>query len=268
MCKSLLSVDYAEYTKALAVKDELLLSNYETQRQGNPQAQPNPAIEHLLGQPVPPFITNLDPKTPPTSYHIYYSFDTVGYGKHMFYYKAKSPQEPRQTLYVLRAFKRHRYQIPETFLHRSTEFSRPCARVIVTPVSTPGTKAILVGRPLQVFNLTGRPILDQPDRLNKPTWGLRRFTYGGRQFVWMEAEGIAPRPLELYEVDKVWPKPGSKTGKKEHSIVGHRISWGESKWAMSKAAIIYIAGGVDQLFREYILAVQMTVIMVKHRGHQ
>lgn len=193
-------------------------------------------------------------------------------GSNLYYFKVKSDTPVHQTLYVLQAPKRSRYQIQQTTLHRSTEFLNPCARVLITPVRT--TDALRPeywkGRPLQVFGLTGRPVTEQPDRLERVGWGPRRFSYGGRNFVWMTESGNGKDeypPQTLYEVSKVWPKAGSRTGKKEHSVIGPKISWGEGKLGLSKCGKICIADGVDQLFREYILAVQLTRTAIVIYGH-
>lgn len=70
----------------------------------------------------------------------------------------------------------------------------------------------------------------------------------------------------LYEVKKEWPLPGSKTGKKGDECFTKKLAWTELKMGMKKVAILHVAGGVDQVFREFILASWMTREMVMLMG--
>jgi hypothetical protein len=231
-------------------------------------------MQHLLQNPVPFYTPTLDPRLPPYSFHVYVGADPA-FTQQIIYFKAKSagddkiPGSERQTLYVLQARKRPRYQIPLTTFHRSSEFTTPCIQVAVTGVKMGYSKydTMLKGRPMQFYTSTPRVIREEPDRLDKKGWGPRRFTYGGRQFAWVTESNDEGMPQSLYEIESVWPKPGSKTGKKEHKVVGRKLAWGENKMALKKLCVLHIAGGTDQLFREYILASQLTRLAIMFHGH-
>jgi hypothetical protein len=118
------------------------------------------------------------------------------------------------------------------------------------------------------YTASPRVINETPDRSRKTEWTNRRFEYAGRRFVWVDNEKRAnTAPQTLWEVAKVWDRPGSKTGKKEHETVGRRVCWGESVTGLKKMAVIHMVGGLDQTFREYILASQLTKMAIVIFGH-
>lgn len=200
---------------------------------------------------------------------MYHSGESLFPAGHIFYIKAKSDTPDRQTLYVLRAPKRHRYQIPLVTLHRSTEFVTPCMQVQIEAVRPNNGRgldmAFTRGRSFVVHGASKTPIVEKGDRVER-LWGNRRFRFAGREFVWVTPE----HPFDadtLYEVEKSWPKPGSKTGKREHKAVGRKLVWAEGKQSMKKIGLICMVGGLDQAFVEYILASQMAKMAVLHHGH-
>lgn len=72
---------------------------------------------------------------------------------------------------------------------------------------------------------------------------------------------------ELHEVSKVWPKPGSRTGKKDHQTLGRKLCWGDHTLGLKKVGVIQMVGGLDQMFREYLLASQLSRLAVVMHGH-
>lgn len=68
----------------------------------------------------------------------------------------------------------------------------------------------------------------------------------------------------LYETSRVWAKEGSKTGKMEDEVVGGRLCWGEKHSGMRTDHTIYCAGGLDQAFREHLLASQLARFVRTH----
>jgi hypothetical protein len=226
-------------------------------------------MQHLLQVPVPYYTPTLDPDLPAISYHIYISKESMIVGGHVYYLKAKSATDDRQTLYVLQAHKPSRYQMSTATLHRSAEFTNPCVRVAITGVkpSTDRVGSRLKGRPMQFRTPSPRVIVEKPDRLERQGWGPRRFSYGGRQFVWETEDKNEWHPQTLYEVEKTWPKQGSTTGKMEHKALERKLVWGENKGGMKKVAVINMVGGMDQVFREYLLASQLTRLAVVMHGH-
>jgi hypothetical protein len=245
------------------------LAKYQIDKASNPGLAPEPEMRHLLQTPVPPYTPTLDPNLPVLSYHIYVSREPWTIGGHLYYYKVKSATDDRQTLYVLQAHKRYLHQISTTTLHRSAEFTNVCVQATITGVR-PRSNHIalrLKGRPMQFYTPSSRVIREEPDRLEKTGWGPRRFTYGGRQFVWETEDKNEWRPQALYEVERTWPKPGSKSGRKEHKVVGKKLVWGEHRGGLKKVAVIHMVGGIDQVFREYLLASQLTRLAIITHGH-
>lgn len=201
------------------------------------------------------------------AYHIYSSGEAVFPTGHIFYFKAKTATADRQTLYVLQAPKKHRYQIPLVTLHRATEFTMPCVQVKIEAVKPEqhASYALLKGRSLTLYGSSSRPVFEKQDRVERQ-WGFRRFHFAGREFVW-ETQKNPYCPDTLYEVERSWPKAGSKTGKREHKAVGRRLVWGELKVGLKKTGIIHMVGGLDQVFVEYILASQLARLAVISYGH-
>lgn len=66
-------------------------------------------------------------------------------------------------------------------------------------------------------------------------------------------------PETLYEFTKDYPKPGSRTGKRLDDAKNSRpLVWGEKKKkGKVDSYTVHFAGGVDQVFREILLASQM-----------
>lgn len=226
-------------------------------------------MQHLLQNPVALYTPTLDPTLPDVTYNISMKAD-VQQQQNLYYYKVKLATDDRQTLYVLKVTKRRGYQIPIAMFHRSSEFMNSCIQITITPVAPQVYEFPLrsKGRPMEL-STSSRVIKEQPDQLEHDSWGLRRFTYGGRQFVWI-SEKNESHPQMLYEVEKTWPNPdsSSKTGEKEHKLVGRKLAWGKNKpMSWNKHHVLHMVGGMDQLFREYILASQLTRLAVMEYGH-
>jgi hypothetical protein len=66
-------------------------------------------------------------------------------------------------------------------------------------------------------------------------------------------------PETLYEFHKDWAKPGSRTGKRcDDARPMTKLVWGEKKRSGKvDSYTIHFAGGIDQVFREILLASQM-----------
>jgi hypothetical protein len=220
-----------------------------------------------------PFYTPTLPDLPPSVFDIHQSVEMNGYlGGHYVHVKAKDPTT-QQTLYVLKLLKPARRQFSLGYLYRAAEFvGKPAASVQVSQVDPRmiGRAGGLYGRNFAIDNGLG-VIQESMDRQLKPSWYPKRFSYGGRNFVWRERTGSRTRigPSELYETAKVWPNPASKTGKLLDEVVPEPLSWGGVKLNLGNHSLaqLSIKGGVDQMFMEYILASQMAKIIVQLRGH-
>lgn len=156
-------------------------------------------------------------------------------------------------------------------MYRSGEAHNACAQVVISPIkletgmSGSGTD----GRALSITTLVNKTIVDSPDRVGYARrWTPGRFSYGGRRFVWKDSGKVTNLIDCLYEVRREWAKPGSKTGKKEEETFTRRLVWGETKFANEKIATLHMVGGLDQMFREYLLAKILTQAIVGMYGHK
>ncbi|CAH0021540.1 unnamed protein product [Clonostachys rhizophaga] len=242
----------------------------------NAKAHPNivnPEIQHVvtLGQDgatrsIPFYTPALDKSAPDTVFHVYISSENVFTSGRWYYFKVKDADE-RQTLYVLQGLKRRRYQVSQTVLSRATEFTSPCVQTIVNPVQSTGSSLDGgIGRQLTHYTSSPIPVVDKPDRNKHVLWTPRRFTWGGRNFVWKN--GTSKFETVLCEVKREWPQPGSKTGKMLDECFEPLVHV-QSKIALKKTSIITFKYGTgeDFLFRELVLASELTSSFVLAFGH-
>lgn len=226
-----------------------------------------PAPLYLEEGQEPQYLTpRLNPSTPDTTYHVY--VERYGRFPGHIWINMHIKDAHRNTAYTVTSRKQRRYQIPQCVMGRAAEYYSTVAHIgiaPITPVTNSDTASRTVGRPLTITSGTGTTIIDAPDRQGKG-WAPRRFTYGRRRFVWKNNPKIMGLE-QLYEVKKEWPVEGSKTGKRMDETFGRPLCWGETKLAMSKLSTIHMAGGLDQLFREFILASIVTQMTVERYGH-
>jgi hypothetical protein len=83
--------------------------------------------------------------------------------------------------------------------------------------------------------------------------------------VWKEGKGSTIEAL--YEVKKEWSDPKSKTGKRLDEIFDKPLIWGTEKIALHKICTIHMIGGLDQYFREFMLADLVTQRLISIFGH-
>lgn len=211
------------------------------------------------------FTPLLSPSLPEVTYHIYEE-RFLRY-PHMWIYFHIKDSTKTQTLYTLSSFKRNKMQVSVCSLARAAEYHSMCAHIIVTPVRPRQfrSEGCMVGRPFSITTSTGTTIKVEPDRLEKMSWTPRRFSYGGRRFVWREMKGSTVEAL--YEVKKEWADPNSKTGKRLDETFERPLMWGEGKIAMHKICTIHMVGGLDLLFREFLLADLVTQRLIGLFGH-
>jgi hypothetical protein len=135
-----------------------------------------------------------------------------------------------------------------------------CAVPVAIPFAT-----LINGLP----TLKDVPIVENPDRIGKK-WGPRRFAYGGRLFVRKPLEINGSKDYHgdaVYEYTKAAPKEGSKTGKVEDDAMDKKLFWIEhNKWTNHHNFKVFVAAGLDPLFREYLCAVQMMFLAVERLG--
>jgi hypothetical protein len=123
-----------------------------------------------------------------------------------------------------------------------------------------------IGRPFTITTGAGTTVTSTPDRIEKKTWTPRRFIYGGRKFVWKEDKGRGGADA-LYEVKREWADPESKTGKVMDETFERPLVWLENKISAKSVCTIHMVGGLDLLFREFLLAELLTRRLISAHGH-
>lgn len=257
--------------KGTVINSKQVIASFLAASKDNPSLI-TPEIQHLIilnedGTRSIPFYTPVLDKThPQMQFHVYMSSENVFTSGRWYYFKVKDSSE-RQTLYVLQALKKRRFQTPQTYLSRATEFTSPCVQTYITPVTSTGSKFDGgIGRQLTHFTSSPLPIVDKPDRTKHIKWEPRRFTWGGRNFVWKE--GKSTLGTDLCEIKREWPKPGSKTGKMLDECF-EPIVHVQSKFALKKTAVVTFryGCGADFLFREFVFASILTYQFVIGFAH-
>ncbi|KAI5206125.1 hypothetical protein E4T39_02605 [Aureobasidium subglaciale] len=225
-------------------------------------------IRRLQSDDVPKFTPTLNASLPPTLYKISIDSELVNLGQRSFWAYVKDVTSTH-TLYALQTVWFNDAPMTETVLRRPGEFlpAAGAVHVDIRRTAPPGGGAYW----LAMKGPQGGVRVELPDRVTKTrSWSPRRFTYGGRKFVW---KGIEDGKMfskfqwdTLYEYSRKWPVEGSKTGKHEDEVVGDRLCWGETDSSRKQSYTIYMAGGLDQHFREHLLASQLTRYFAKTLG--
>ena len=194
-----------------------------------------------------PYLTPMLPQdVPEVVFHVYEEvmFRTKG----SFYYLHVKDATKSQTLYSLYYLSPTRGRIKECTLSRATEYRNVCNRVYVGNIGDARVDSI--GKALTITTGVTTTRVDMPDRKKK--WAPHRFTYGDRRFVWKDK--LAEKEI-LYEVKSESPMLRSKTGKVQDQTFQRPIAWIKSRiYSGSKFGIVGMAGGLDQVFQEFILA--------------
>ena len=81
--------------------------------------------------------------------------------------------------------------------------------------------------------------------------------------MWKDSKTKTNAVSVLYEVIREWPDPKSKTGKMLDEVHPRPLVWGEAKFAKDKVCTIHMVGGLDQRFREFLLASELTKQLVQ-----
>ncbi|CAI7634611.1 unnamed protein product [Penicillium discolor] len=213
----------------------------------------------------PFFSLTLSPDAPTVTYRITHSSELVNLGMRSYWFFVKDATNTH-VLYALQFVWSNEAPIVETVLRRAGEFLPQIGATSVRLQKTNGGTFRMMTRTIPDMGT----ITEIPDgEMQRKDWSPRRFEYGGRNFVWKSAAaegkkeggmfgsfGIAWETL--YETKRVWAKSGSRTGKMEDEIVGSRLCWGEKKGGNGADHSIHMVGGLDQYFREHLLAVQLS----------
>jgi hypothetical protein len=168
-------------------------------------------------------------------------------------------------MYMLEAAHRGDNQVTTADFFRVAEYPQPCINVLLSGIdkqrmSASAKNAAYKSRSIHIRGPFAQPVKEYPDRQQKIPWSPRRFTYGGRRFVWKSSDSDDDTmPETLYEYQRDWAKPGSRTGKRcDDAQPMTKLVWGEKKRkGKVDSYTIHFRGGMDQVFREILLASQM-----------
>jgi hypothetical protein len=227
----------------------------------------DPYIQSLLQKPAQFYTPTLDPSLPTITYNIHANMDQNPLkSTHWCYIRIKNSTNT-ETLYICEALKQKKTQIPQVKFCRASEYPEPRYLTNITPTMDKGLPQIH-GRPLKHVSVYGGTVDERPDRDPGHTlWQPRRFTFGGRRFVWKADPARSKSGAEvLYEVQSEWSVSGSKTGKMEDKVFERKIAWTTSDKVIGHTCI-EVVGGVDKLFKEFLFASQCVKAMVYRYGH-
>ncbi|KAL4864665.1 hypothetical protein BDV12DRAFT_188754 [Aspergillus spectabilis] len=211
-----------------------------------------------------PFFTPTLPSSAETvTYRLSHSSDLVYMGVRSYWWFVKDPTNTH-VLYAMHANWSNEVPIVETTLRRAGEFLPQMGAVNVKIRKTKGGTFRLVTSTVPDSGL----VVEIPDgEQDRKDWSPRRFTYGGRNFVWKSgradgksADGGVFKSFgweALYETKRVWAKGGSRTGKMEDETIGPKLCWGEKGGGNGAEHTLYMVGGLDMQFREHLLASQL-----------
>lgn len=206
-----------------------------------------------------PYADMLDPAEPPITYHLHRTREWSTSGSRRYIYSAREYSD-KYSLYMLECSHRGDNQVTSAEFYRVAEFPTPCISVLLSGIEKKDSNAAYKSRCIHLRGPFSQPIKEYPDRQQKVPWSPRRFTYGGRRFVWKPGDPHDDlMPETLYEYSKDWAKPGSRTGKRLDDARPRKLVWGEKSKASKVLGsyTIHFAGGMDQVFREILLASQM-----------
>ncbi|KAF2869553.1 hypothetical protein BDV95DRAFT_498214 [Massariosphaeria phaeospora] len=211
-----------------------------------------------LPSPDIPYYAMLDPSQPRTTYHLHRTREWSTSGTRKYVYSAREYSD-KYSLYLLEASHRSDNQVTAADFYRVAEFPHHCIQILFSGIDKPDSTAAYKSRYIILQGPFTTPIKEYPDRQQKIPWSPRRFTYGGRRFVWKPGDAHDDvMPETLYEFQKDWAKPGSRTGKRNDDARPTKLVWGEKKRkGKVDSYTIHFAGGIDQVFREILLASQM-----------
>jgi len=217
-------------------------------------------VRHLLSSSVPFFTPTLDASAPPKVYRISHDSELIMLGERAHWMFVKD-ESNTHLLYAMHVLWQDSVPITAGLLRRASELLPACGAVYTKILRTPGG-----AYRLEMTTTSEVLTTETPDRGQfTKVWSPRRFTYGGRSFVWeAQKDGGAWAKFEwetLYETQSVSKKEGSKTGKMEDVKVGNKLCWGEKTGAkIGKTKVehtIYMAAGLDQGLTEHLLASQL-----------
>jgi hypothetical protein len=185
-----------------------------------------------------PYHSTLDPYQAPTTYHLHRTREWTGVsGNRKYIYTAREYSD-KYAMYMLEAAHGSDNQVTTADFFRVAEYPQPCINVLLSGIEkqrmAASTKnAAYKSRCIHIRGPFAQPVKEYPDRQQKIPWSPRRFTYGGRRFVWKSSDSDDDTmPETLYEYQRDWAKPGSRTGKRcDDAEPMTKLVWGaRARW--------------------------------------
>ncbi|KAF1839998.1 uncharacterized protein K460DRAFT_371961 [Cucurbitaria berberidis CBS 394.84] len=218
-----------------------------------------------LPSPDIPYHSLLDPSQATTTYHLHRTREWTGSSGFRKYIYTAREHSDKYALYMLETSHRGDSQVNAADFFRVAEYPQMCISILLSGIdkkrisSDSSKDAAYKSRCIHLRGPFSQAIKEYPDRQQKIPWSPRRFTYGGRRFVWKQGDPHDDAmPETLYEYQKDWAKPGSRTGKRCDDAKPIKLVWGEKKKkGKVDSYTIHFRGGMDQVFREILLASQM-----------
>ncbi|KAG9188610.1 hypothetical protein G6011_07315 [Alternaria panax] len=217
-----------------------------------------------------PYHSLLDPTQPTTTYNLHRTREWTGSSGFRKYIYSARDYSNKYALYMLEATHRDDSQVNAAEFFRVAEFPQPCISILLSGIDKKHMASKDAAYKSRCIHLRGpfsQAIKEYPDRQQKIPWSPRRFTYGGRRFVWRQGDlNNDVMPETLYEYQQDWVKPGSRTGKRCDDAKPIKLVWGEKRRkGKVDSYTIHFRGGMDQVFREILLASQMARQSNVHR---
>lgn len=237
----------------------MVLGKHKRECAQNPKATIEPFFQYLLQPQVSFYTPTVDFSVPTLKFDITGDAENTPFvPSHWCSTKVKVFGSD-ENLYICEGLKYKKRQMPVVSISRASDYPSPFVTTRVGPAYWN-----LSGRNMQHTTSYGSVIPENSDR-NKE-WAPRRFTFGGRRFVWKPYPEVGRDAEYLCEVRSERPKPGSKTGKIEDEVFDAKLAW-TSDHRFFKATQLEIVGGLDPFFREFIFASQCTRLLITKYGH-
>lgn len=211
-----------------------------------PCPDPPSQIGHLLKETAPFYTPTLTPDLPGKTFYIDFSTETTARNAGTWYYFKIKLKPGGEDVYQMPILTRKGTQNCNGLFYRTENLFEPIMQVQVFPLTARPTpsQCISIGRPIQITGPSGITT-ERPDRINRNGWTPRRFDFGNRNFVWKnEGSPTSSFNETLFEVEKAWAKPGSKTGKMEDKTL-RKLCWMEKRSFRNKYVTVHFAGGID-----------------------
>ncbi|CAG7959859.1 unnamed protein product [Penicillium nalgiovense] len=239
--------------------EDMALGKLNRDRVQNPKAKIEPFFQYLVNPPLPFYTPTIDFSVSNLKFDITGDAENSPFKvSHWCSTKLKLTGS-EENLYICDGLKRRKRQIPGVTISRVSEYPQPYITTRVGPA-----RWNFSGRTLEHTTSYGNVIKEKSDRDTE--WAPRRFTFGGRRFVWKPDPATGHDAEYLVEIRSERPKAGSKTGKIEDEVFETKLAW-TNGYRFFKGTQVEVVGGLDVFFREFLFASQCTRYLIAKFGH-